>query len=461
MQPAEVSARRRLALLASGIAGWVEVSVNRRILAASIRVGGATVVARGAFVLRELVVAYALGTSPQLGAFLLAALIPTFLAQAFSGALPAAFVPAFIHARESAGSAAAERLLGAAAIMLAMLLVVLTAPMIAIFPLYLRSAATMFSPSDRELAMHLLWILSPYILLRGFSALWGATLNAGRVFVLPGVTPALTPLVTAGALLAVRGAGVEMLAWTMTTGAVAEAAITAVAVRAMGTAVRPRWPGYLPEIRQLVWQFLPMIAGTAVLGATTFVDQSMAATVSSAAISVLYYANLLVLLPILVAGGTLGTATLPYASQMVADRQWPALEHTIMVYLRYIALVTIPLAAALMIFAPQVVALVFYRGAFTASDIGEVSEVVRYLAPQIPFCLGAVVAIQVLSALRRTDILLWSAVLSLGLKLVLNLLLIGPLGLAGIALSTSIIYAAALGFLLFFCFAHLRGRRHG
>ena len=157
MRPTDAPAWRRAALLAS----WIEGSVNRRILGASIRVGGATVVARGAFVLRELVVAYTLGTSPRLGAFLLAALIPTYLAQAFSAALPGAFVPAFIHARERAGNAAAERLLGAGAIMLAVLLAVLTVPTIALFPFYLQSAGTKFTPSDRQLAIHLLWILSP------------------------------------------------------------------------------------------------------------------------------------------------------------------------------------------------------------------------------------------------------------------------------------------------------------
>lgn len=457
MRPTDAPAWRRAALLAS----WIEGSVNRRILGASIRVGGATVVARGAFVLRELVVAYTLGTSPRLGAFLLAALIPTYLAQAFSAALPGAFVPAFIHARERAGNAAAERLLGAGAIMLAVLLAVLTVPTIALFPFYLQSAGTKFTPSDRQLAIHLLWILSPYILLRGLSALWGATLNAARVFVLPGVTPALTPLVTAGALLVLRGAGVEVLAWSMSFGIVAEAAITAIAVRARGISIRPRWPGYGSDVRQLVRQFLPMIAGTGILGATTFVDQSMAATVSSAAISVLYYANLLVLLPILIAGGTLGTAALPYVSQLAAERQWSALRHTVAVYLRYIALVTIPLTAGLIVFAPEIVSLVFYRGAFAASDVAEVSGVVRYLAAQIPFSLGAVAAIQVLSAMRRTDILLWSAVLSLALKILLNYLLISSMGIAGIALSTSIVYAVALAYLLFFCFAQLRGQRHG
>jgi len=440
---------------------WAEGSPNRRILAASMRVGGATVLARGAFVIRELVVAYALGTSPQLGAFLLAAVIPTYVAQAFSGALPAAFVPAFVHAREDGGMATAARLLGAAVILVAGLLIALAVPVIALFPLYLQSAAAKFSPGDRQLAMGLLLILGPYTLLRGLAALWGATLNACRVFVLPGLTPALTPLLTAAVLLTIRGAGVEALAWTMTLGAVVETAIIAVAVRAAGVAIRPRWPGYLPEIRQLVRQFLPMIVGSAVLGATTFVDQSMAATLSPASISVLYYANLLVLLPVLVAGGTLGTAALPYASEMATTRQWPALGHMVVVYLRYIALVTIPLTVALIVFAPSVVALVFHRGAFTAADGMAVGEVVRYLAAQVPFSLGAVILIQVISALRRTDILLWSAVLSLILKVILNYLLIGPLGLAGIALSTSVIYAAALVYLLFFCFAQLRRRQHG
>src|SRR5215468_122670 len=98
------------------VAGWAGGSVARRILAASIGLGIANIAARAALAGRELTIAFFLGTSPRLGAFLLATLIPTYLAQVISSALPMVFIPAYVQLRGAVGMAAAARLLGGATV---------------------------------------------------------------------------------------------------------------------------------------------------------------------------------------------------------------------------------------------------------------------------------------------------------------------------------------------------------
>ena len=443
-----------------GIAAWAEASIHRRIVAASVRVGTANLIARSAFALRELTIAFVLGTSPRLGAFLLAALIPTYLAQVIGSALPMAFIPAFIHVRQSAGAEAAKHLLGGATILVAVFLAFLTILVLGFFPFYLDLVAPLFAATDRQLAIHLVWVLAPFAILRGLSALWGATLNADRGFLLPALTTALTPLVGTVALLLFRGSGVEALAWAMVIGMAGEAIGTAAVLRAKGTSIRLMWSGYAAPLRQFVRQFMPMIAGNAILAMTLVVDQSMAARVSPASVSILYYANLLVLFPVTVAGAALGTAALPYASEMVTAKRWEELQRMIAVFIRYVALATIPLTIAFVVFAPTVVWLVLYRGAFTLSDGSGVTAVTRYLAPMIPFYLGATVVIQVSSALRRTDILLWAAVAGFVLKLALNYALMSVMGLPGIGLSTTLSYAATMTVTLILCRRALQARAH-
>ncbi|HXA72223.1 MAG TPA: polysaccharide biosynthesis C-terminal domain-containing protein, partial [Stellaceae bacterium] len=55
------------------------------------------------------------------------------------------------------------------------------------------------------------------------------------------------------------------------------------------------------------------------------------------------------------------------------------------------------------------------------------------------------------SALRRTDILLWTPVTGFALKLVLNYILISVMGLPGIGLSTTLCYAATATIALILC----------
>lgn len=434
--------------------------MNRRILAASVRVGTVNLIARGAFALRELTIAFVLGTSPRLGAFLLAALIPTYLAQVVGSALPMAFVPALIHVRQSAGARAAEHLLGGATIMVAGLLAALTALTLGFFPLYLDLVAPRFAAADRQLATGLVWVLAPFATLRGLSALWGATLNAERGFVLPALAPTLTPLVGTAALLLFRRSGVEALAWAMVIGMSGEAIGMAAALRMRGTDIRLKLSGGAAALRQFVRQFLPMMAASAILATTAVVDQSMAALVSPASVSILHYANLLVLFPATVAGAALGTAVLPYASEMATAKRWNDLRRMIVVFLRYVALTTIPFTIAFVVFAPTVVWLVFYRGAFTLSDASAVTAVLRYLALMIPFYLGATAVIQISSALRRTQILLWAAVTGLVLKLALNYALVSVMGLPGIGLSTTLTYAATMTVTLILCRRELQARTH-
>jgi putative peptidoglycan lipid II flippase len=54
--------------------------------------------------------------------------------------------------------------------------------------------------------------------------------------------------------------------------------------------------------------------------------------------------------------------------------------------------------------------------------------------------------VRFLSAMRRNDLLMYAAIVNLVLDIVLNLVLMRRWGIAGIALSTSLVYAASFLF---------------
>jgi peptidoglycan biosynthesis protein MviN/MurJ (putative lipid II flippase) len=80
----------------------------------------------------------------------------------------------------------------------------------------------------------------------------------------------------------------------------------------------------------------------------------------------------------------------------------------------------------------------------------------------IPFYLGATAVIQVSSALRRTQILLWAAVVGFVVKLALNYALLSVMGLPGIGLSTTVSYAATMMVTVILCrrALHAQARAH-
>src|SRR5206468_5149600 len=90
---------------------WQDRSVNRRILAAMVTVGGFTAMVKLAAVAKEMAIAYQFGTGNELDAFLIAFLLPQFAINLIGGSLNAALIPTYIQVREQEGQGAAQRLL--------------------------------------------------------------------------------------------------------------------------------------------------------------------------------------------------------------------------------------------------------------------------------------------------------------------------------------------------------------
>lgn len=78
------------------------------------------------------------------------------------------------------------------------------------------------------------------------------------------------------------------------------------------------------------------------------------------------------------------------------------------------------------------------HGAFGPRDTAVVTQVLVMFALQIPFFVSSRVFYRFLVAMRRTGLIFYYGVLNLGLDIALNLVLMRRLGVAGIALATSL-----------------------
>jgi putative peptidoglycan lipid II flippase len=84
--------------------------------------------------------------------------------------------------------------------------------------------------------------------------------------------------------------------------------------------------------------------------------------------------------------------------------------------------------------------IVFQRGAFTAADTTVVGHVQAFLSLQIPFYILGQLGVRLISALKRNSVLMVIAGVNLTLNVIFNLILMRYAGVAGIALSTSLVY---------------------
>jgi putative peptidoglycan lipid II flippase len=414
---------------------------GRKIFNAAFSVATCSAIAGLAAAAKELVVARWFGRGDAVDAFLIAYLLPFFLVNLVAGSFTPAMIPTFIQVRKEEGKEAAQRLFSSFMVISVGLLVVISA-LVGILPTYfLPLLGSGFSPAKLLLTRQLLYALLPFIALSGLAVTWTGMLNAEERFALPALSLILTPLSAIAFLLLLGGSwGIFALAAGTVAGVALQAVVLGRMLSQRGVRLKPRWHGLDASLRRVIGQYAPMLACGLLMGSGDLVNQTMAAMLEPGSVAALNYARKVVSVFIVVGATPLGTAALPYFSQMVAERDWSGCRRTLRTYVRSVVLITVPLTVGLMVFSHPLIRILFQRGAFTADDTRVVSHVLVFLSPEIPFFILVLLGIRIISALKRNSVLAVIAGVNMALNVILNLILMRYVGVAGIALSTSCVY---------------------
>lgn len=426
---------------------WKGASTHRRILGAAVIVAVFTAAAKVVFFAKELVVAWQFGTLDLLDAFLIAYAVPSFAINLITGSFNAALIPAYVQVREDQGPTSANGLYASAMTLGILLLTICTGLIVVLAPLYLRILASGFDQDKLSLTITLLYLLSPVIILSGITTIRGAILNAGEKFAIPALIPVITPVMTIVFILIMGN--IYSLALGLVIGQMTEAFLLGVALKRRGVKRSFGWHGVDPSLRQVIQQFLPMVAGAFLMGSTQLVDQAFAASLPAGNVAILGYGNKVISFPLQIAAMAIGTSVLPYFSAMLARNDWRAARQMLNRYLKLIFLLAIPATLLLILFSEPLVRLLLQRGAFTAADAKIVADVQAYGALQIPFYLGGILIVRLISAMRANHILMWGAVLNVIVNFSADYILMNVFGIVGIAFSTSLVYLLSFTYLLF------------
>jgi putative peptidoglycan lipid II flippase len=419
-------------------------STNRKIFRAALTIGLVSTVAKGGAILKDLVVAHVFGRSDALDAFLIAFLVPSFVLALVMSSLGSALIPVLVETRQKRGAEAEQKLLSSM-MFLSMSVLTLIAAVLGFFaPFYLRLLGSSFSTPKLLLTREILYCLMPFMVFSGLATFVSGVLSAYKKFALPALVPIATPLITIAAiLLAPKSWSVFTLAIGVVAGGFLEAAILLRLLKTCGMRFHLRWNGLDSDVRRVLGQYAPVLAGSLLMCSTTVVDQAMAAMLPSGSVAALSYANKIVSLIVAIGAAALSTAALPYFSHMVAEQDWAGCRHTLKRYTALTLATTVPLTLALIALSHPLIRLIFQRGAFTAVDTDLVSRAQICYFIQLPFYMCGMLFVRFLSSIRRNDVLMYGSAISLALDISLNLVLMRKMGTAGIALSTSLVYVVA------------------
>jgi len=244
--------------------------------------------------------------------------------------------------------------------------------------------------------------------------------------------------------------GIWAMVYATVAGSLTHAAVVAWMMDSHGYRFRLRWYGMTQATREVAHQYGPVLLSGVVASGGLLVDQSMAAMLPAGSVSALVYANRFVSVVLTLLAGAISAAVVPYFSSMIADRDWTGCRRTLRTWAGLTALVSTPIALALMGGSHLLIRIAFERGAFGPHDTAVVTPVLAMYAIQIPFFVSSRVFYRFIVAMRRTDLILYCGIINLALDIVLNLVLMRWFGVAGIALATSL-WTVSTFFFLWYC----------
>ena len=445
-----------------GIAATMRVrlhgaSVNRQVLRAALSVTLAGVLVKLVATGKEIAVAGVYGRSDAMDAFLAAALLPGLLINLISESMNQALVPTLIRVREHEGPERAQELLSSSMLWMCGLLTVVSLSMAATAREFFPLIASNFAAAKLALSIRMFYALLPVVLITGIATNCTAVLNTFDRYAVPALAPLATPLaIMAAALLFGARWGVWALVYGMLAGAVIHAAVVAGLMEAEGYRLRLRWHGMTEAAREVAGQYGPVLLSAVAASGGLLVDQSMAAMLPAGSVSALVYGGRFVSVVLALLGGAVSTAVTPYFSRMIAARDWAGCQRAVDSWVRLTALISAPLALTLIVAARPLVRIALQHGAFGPGDTAVVARVLAMYAVQIPFFVSSRAYYRFLIAMRRTDLALYCGILNLILDIVLNLALMRWLGVAGIALATSLWTVSTFLFLRYWTRSLLR-----
>ncbi|HET6208071.1 MAG TPA: lipid II flippase MurJ [Terracidiphilus sp.] len=436
--------------------------VNRRILQAATSIAAATVVVKIAATLKEVTVAGAFGRSDAMDAFLAAFLIPNLLINLFAESMNQALVPTLIRVRITQGYERAQQLLSSSMLWLSGLLVAASVAMAVLARVFFPLIASGFPAGKLDLAVRLFYGLLPVVLLSGVASNCIAVLNTCERFAVPALTPAVMPLsIIAGAWLLQPALGIWALVYATLFGALLHAGLAGWMMQAHGYRFSLWWHGSNEATREVAHQYGPVLLSAVVASGGLLVDQAMAAMLPAGSVSALVFANRFVSVVVTLLAGAVASALTPYFSAMIAGRDWQSCRRTLRTWSRNMAVVSVPVAALLIAGAQPLVRFTLQHGAFGSRDTTVVKTVLAMYAIQIPFFVVSRVFYRFVVAMRRTDLIFYCGGLNLALDVVLNLVLMRWMGVAGIALATSLWTVSTLAFLWYWSNRLLTNAEHG
>lgn len=421
------------------------------------KAAGFSLMSAGSFVvaaltyLRQAEIAGVFGTTWMTDAYAVALVFPMLAQQVVSHAFGSSFIPIYSQVMHDRGRSAADALVSR------ILCWIASAGAVTILILFVSSRSLVtaagpgLQPASLGLSSSMLRIMLPILVLTSASGILTGLVTAQRRYGVVSAVNILNVLVSWIFVVLGHGRfGIMVLPLSGLAGAAVMFAAALFSALRFGFAFRPVIDPRDEDFRRLLVMSGPVVAGVLIGFLSPIVDKILASFLAASSVTALDYAirvKDMVLVLTFVPVSALSDVAL---SEKSASGDMAAFRREMTSLLNWTSFMMLPIAVLLCVTATPVVSVLFMRGSFGRESTLMVGYALAFYAPWLAqFGFGAVVS-RGFYALKdsRTPVLIgiWGIVVNV----LLNIILIVPMGIGGIALATTLASTAKTVLLVWF-----------
>lgn len=435
---------------------------QRAIIKRTIQVGSSTLISRVFGIIREVLMIRYLGVSDLSDAFLTAYKIPNSLRKIFAeGALSAAFIPTIAvtlqkNDRKSiAGLMSLSFLIFEGMVLGICMLIIYQAEPIIHF------IAPGFSDKQIFDTVSMLYILIPFVFFISSSALLAGALQViGHFF-----TSAIAPIVVN--IIFITGIctslffhlPVSYLCWFIIgAGCVHFLLHLSMYFKSQFSFAKITSKDF-SIIAQIIGKFLLCLPSISLMEITLFIDTSFASLLAPGSLSLIFYANRFVGIPLGVFAVAFSSILLPHFSHISTSNP-KRLHFYVLESAQFILWVTLPVIVLMTFFSQEIFSTIFLSKNFTMIHAQEASSILRaFLVGLFFFSLNKIL-LSIFYAMHAAWVPAFIALITAGINIFLNTIFIAPLQAMGLALATTIAAIAQTILFLFVLYKKYDFRIH-
>ncbi len=391
--------------------------------------------------IRARLVAQAFGTSPAFDAFTAANQLPeVFFVVIAGGSLAAAFIPVYSQYLTQKSDRESARL--ANTILTLVILVLGTVSLVgAILAPWLTRVVLVpdFPPEQQLLTAQIMRVILIQTTIFGVSGVFSSILNAHQHFALPALAPvALDVGYILGLYFLVPSMGIIGLAWGTVIGAVLHILIQVPALIKYHIGYRPQLDLKMAGVREMIRLMGPRIVTLGTVQFADLVTIRLASGLPSGSTSAYFYAYALMQLPQTLFGTAIALVVFPTLAELYNAGDIRGLRKTASNTIAIIWTLTIPSAVVTALLGRDIISVLFQGGAFDAAATQLVYTILVVFSVRIVSESTLEIVARLFYAQHNTRTPMLAYLGWLAVTAVLAVVLVNRMGIAGLALATTI-----------------------